>query len=92
MIVVSDASPITNLAQIGRLELLDLLFGEVVRLQRLHPRKTEVRVFDYVDRDVPVLLRMFEKRLRTYRAIGYARGEAPLGFNAPGDELEGALR
>jgi hypothetical protein len=23
---------------------------------------------------------MFEKRLRAYRAIGYARGEAPLGF------------
>jgi hypothetical protein len=23
---------------------------------------------------------MFEKRLRTYRAIGYARGEAPLGL------------
>jgi hypothetical protein len=26
---------------------------------------------------------MFEKRLRTYRAIGYARGEAPLGFAEP---------
>jgi hypothetical protein len=23
---------------------------------------------------------MFEKRLRTYRAIGYARDEAPLGY------------
>jgi superfamily II DNA or RNA helicase len=50
------------------------------RLHRLHPRKAEVQIFDYVDREVPVLLRMFEKRLRTYRAIGYARGEAPLGF------------
>ena len=37
-------------------------------------------MFDYVDREVPVLRRMFEKRLRTYRAIGYARGEAPLGY------------
>ena len=27
-------------------------------------RKTEVRIFDYVDREVPMLLRMFEKRLR----------------------------
>ena len=27
-----------------------------------------------------MLARMFEKRLRTYRAIGYAREEAPLGF------------
>lgn len=57
------------------------------RLHRLHPGKTEVRVFDYVDRDVPMLLRMFEKRLRGYRAIGYARGEAPLGYAEPGDEV-----
>lgn len=27
----------------------------------------------------PMLLRMFERRLRGYRGIGYARGEAPLG-------------
>ncbi len=45
------------------------------RLHRLHPDKTEVRIFDYVDRDVPMLRRMFEKRLRTYRATGYARDE-----------------
>jgi len=56
------------------------------RLHRLHPGKTEVRIFDYVDREVPMLLRMFEKRLRGYRAIGYARGEAPLGYAEPGDE------
>jgi superfamily II DNA or RNA helicase len=47
------------------------------RLHRLHPGKTEVRIFDYVDRDVPVLLRMFEKRLRAYRAIGYGRQDIP---------------
>ena len=57
------------------------------RLQRLHPGKREVRIFDYVDRDVPMLLRMFEKRLRGYRAIGFARGEVPLGFGATGDEF-----
>ena len=67
------------------------------RLHRLHPEKREVRIFDYVDRDVPMLLRMFEKRLRGYRAIGYARGEAPLGFGEPREEEvieydEGALR
>jgi hypothetical protein len=33
-----------------------------------------------------MLLRMFEKRLRGYRAIGYARGAAPLGYAEPGDE------
>jgi superfamily II DNA or RNA helicase len=56
------------------------------RLHRLHPGKSEVRIFDYVDREVPMLLRMFEKRLRGYRAIGYARGEAPLGYAEPSDE------
>ena len=58
------------------------------RLHRLHPRKTEVRIFDYVDPEVPLLLRMFEKRLRTYRAIGYARGAAPLGFGEPVDSVK----
>ena len=56
------------------------------RLHRLHPGKSEVRIFDYVDSEVPMLLRMFEKRLRGYRAIGYARGEAPLGYVEPSDE------
>ncbi len=47
------------------------------RLQRLHAGKTEVRIYDYVDSAVPMLLKMFKKRLRGYRAIGYAsdRGE-----------------
>ena len=41
------------------------------RLHRLHPDKAEVRIYDYVDRDIPMLARMFERRLRGYRAIGY---------------------
>jgi superfamily II DNA or RNA helicase len=57
------------------------------RLHCLHPGKTEVRIYDYVDREVPKLLRMFERRLRGYRAIGYARDEAPLGFAEPKDEI-----
>ncbi len=56
------------------------------RLHRLHPSKTEVRIYDYVDRAVPMLMRMFEKRLRGYRAIGYARDEAPLGLREAEDE------
>ncbi|HEY1535262.1 MAG TPA: DEAD/DEAH box helicase family protein, partial [Polyangiaceae bacterium] len=58
------------------------------RLHRLHLGKREVRIFDYVDRNVPMLLRMFEKRLRGYRAIGYARGEAPLGYGEPNEEFD----
>jgi superfamily II DNA or RNA helicase len=43
------------------------------RLHRLHAGKTEVRVIDYVDEKVTVLARMFQKRLRGYRALGYER-------------------
>ena len=57
------------------------------RLHRLRPGKTEVRIYDYVDREVPMLLRMFERRLRGYRAIGYARGEAPLGLGEASEEV-----
>jgi superfamily II DNA or RNA helicase len=58
------------------------------RLHRLHPGKTVVQIYDYVDREVPMLMRMFGRRLRGYRAIGYARGEAPLGFGEARDDIE----
>ena len=41
------------------------------RLHRSHPGKREVRIYDYVDRRVPVLARMYERRLAGYRSIGY---------------------
>ena len=50
------------------------------RLHRLHPRKNEVRIFDYVDHAVPMLARMFEKRLKTYQAIGYSGGDVPIEY------------
>jgi superfamily II DNA or RNA helicase len=43
----------------------------VGRLNRLHEKKQIVRVYDYVDACVPVLNRMYEKRLRAYKAVGY---------------------
>ncbi|MGB5517036.1 MAG: DEAD/DEAH box helicase family protein [Gammaproteobacteria bacterium] len=49
------------------------------RLHRLHPDKTEVHIYDYMDRNVPMLARMFEKRLRGYRAMGYSTEE--VGMN-----------
>lgn len=58
------------------------------RLHRLHPDKSEVRIFDYVDRGVPVLLRMFERRLRAYRAIGYSEGLPQSPGSAPPSESE----
>ena len=56
------------------------------RLHRLHPGKTEVRIYDYVDRNVPVLSRMFEKRVRGYRAIGYVRDPAPFRHEEMDDD------
>lgn len=48
----------------------------VGRLHRLHYMKKEVLVYDYLDGEVPVLARMFEKRRRGYEAIGYEIEEA----------------
>jgi superfamily II DNA or RNA helicase len=41
------------------------------RLQRQHAGKIELRVYDYDDAKAPVLAKMFQKRLRGYRALGY---------------------
>ncbi len=43
----------------------------VGRLHRLHEGKTEVRVYDYADLNVPMLARMFDRRCRGYEAGGY---------------------
>jgi superfamily II DNA or RNA helicase len=42
------------------------------RLHRLHDSKKLVRIYDYVDVEVPMFTRMYEKRLKGYRAIGYS--------------------
>ena len=55
------------------------------RLHRMSPGKIEVRIYDYVDREVPLLARMFEKRMRGYRAIGYRSSPAPAVSVAPSD-------
>ncbi len=47
------------------------------RLHRHHPAKSDVRIYDYADSELPMLRRMLEKRLKAYRAIGYTWQEAP---------------
>ena len=42
------------------------------RLHRLHDNKRVVRIYDYVDLEVPMLARMYKKRLKGYTAIGYS--------------------
>jgi superfamily II DNA or RNA helicase len=41
------------------------------RLHRMAENKTEVLIYDYADLEVPVLSRMYERRVRGYRSIGY---------------------
>jgi superfamily II DNA or RNA helicase len=41
------------------------------RLHREHATKTNVRIIDFVDTGHPALLRMWDKRQRGYRAMGY---------------------
>jgi superfamily II DNA or RNA helicase len=43
----------------------------VGRLHRLHENKSEVHVYDYADVMVPMLARMYKKRLAGYSALGY---------------------
>jgi len=43
----------------------------VGRLHREHDNKADVRIIDFVDTGHPALRRMWEKRQRGYRAMGY---------------------
>ena len=46
------------------------------RLHREHATKTDVRIIDFVDTGHPALLRMWDRRQRGYRAMGYRIAEA----------------
>ncbi len=41
------------------------------RLHRFNEGKRIVQIYDYVDKEMPVLNRMYEKRIHGYRAMGY---------------------
>ena len=38
----------------------------------MYDGKEEVLIYDYVDSGIPMLARMYEKRLRGYKTIGYS--------------------
>jgi hypothetical protein len=47
-----------------------------------------VRIFDYVDRQVPMLARMFDKRMKGYHSMGYETAPEPAElFPNYGNEL-----
>ena len=41
------------------------------RIQREYEGKEEVRIYDYLDVNISVLKRMYAKRLKTYKMMGY---------------------
>jgi superfamily II DNA or RNA helicase len=56
------------------------------RLHRQHRSKTHVRIFDYVDRQVPMLARMFDKRIKGYHSMGYDTASWPDIARSDGDD------
>ena len=42
------------------------------RLHRDYDGKKEVQIYDYIDSNNPMLMRMYQKRLKGYKAIGYS--------------------
>jgi superfamily II DNA or RNA helicase len=42
------------------------------RLHRLNDGKKVVQIYDYIDENLPVLMRMFDKRVKGYKAMGYS--------------------
>lgn len=53
------------------------------RLHRNYKGKNEVQILDYVDIRVPVLERMYQKRLKSYSAIGYQTKIIENTLNSP---------
>ena len=49
------------------------------RIHREHASKTDVRIIDFVDTGHPALVRMWDKRQRGYRAMGYRVGSITAG-------------
>lgn len=52
------------------------------RLHRQHAGKADVRIIDFVDTGHPALLRMWVKRQRGYRAMGYRLATRPRAVNS----------
>jgi len=57
------------------------------RLHREHAAKTDVRIIDFVDSGHAALLRMWDKRQKGYRAMGYRISE----FFGPLDQPQGSF-
>jgi superfamily II DNA or RNA helicase len=66
-----DDSRLDTLFLVSPISWKGTLAQYVGRLHREHQGKCEVRVYDYLDANVPVLARMAAKRRAGYKALGY---------------------
>ena len=66
-----DHPPLDTLVLAMPISLKGTLQQYAGRLHREHATKTDVRIIDFVDAGHPALLRMWDKRQRGYRAMGY---------------------
>ena len=66
-----DDSRLDTLFLVSPISWKGTLAQYVGRLHREHEGKCEVRVYDYVDANVPVLARMAARRRAGYKALGY---------------------
>jgi superfamily II DNA or RNA helicase len=66
-----DHPPLDTLVLAMPVSWKGLLQQYAGRLHREHASKTDARIIDFVDTGHPALLRMWDKRQRGYRAMGY---------------------
>jgi len=45
------------------------------RLHRKRENKTEIRIYDYVDSKMPILEKMYKRRLKAYKSLGYEKSK-----------------
>lgn len=66
-----DHPPLDTLALAMPISWKGTLQQYAGRLHREHADKQDVRIYDYAETDHPQLARMWQKRQRGYRAMGY---------------------
>jgi superfamily II DNA or RNA helicase len=71
-----DHSPLNTLVLAMPISWKGTLQQYAGRLHREHAGKADVRIIDFVDAGHPALLRMWERRQRGYRVMGYRVGSA----------------
>jgi len=67
-----DCPRVDTLFLVFPLSFKGKLVQYVGRVLRSHEGKSSVRVYDYVDTQVPILRKMHAKRQKTYRSLGFA--------------------